>query len=526
MKPMIRELTPDQLSAISIIERSCSVLSLLGCIFTIFTFCSSRAFHKPINRLVFYASFGNMMTNLGTLMSTAYLRDLDSFGCQFQGFLIQMFMPADAFWTLAMAINVYLTFYRKFDAERLRKMEITYLIGCYGIPFIPAFTFIFVKNSAGERLYGNALLWCWVSADFDVLRIAIFYGPVWVTILITFFIYIRAGRTIYEKRKQLHDFVSSDPDPLSVNGDVSTTMKRTEVTILTETATDGQDSKGPVGRRGSESAEDGGVYHVQVSTKDGLDGAEGNTSGRGSPDSAGASERASPDGDKSHRLRGDYASGSSSNGGGETGGETRLSNNRYNGNRDSMALPIQGRSVQTAQMVSHRIPSAARRRNHELNNAAWSYTKCAILFFTAILITWIPSTANRVYSVVHGNDVFAPLEFMSAFVLPLQGFWNAVIYAVTSWSACKTFFASLCSGRGGGDNSVVKFAPDVESGAGTRFMHQHHEPVELQEQPLQSRKGPRSPFRSPPRSSRTLESESMTELAKPRRSSADEERSC
>lgn len=80
----------DQRNSISVIERSCSVLSLLGCIFIIVTFCSSRVFHKPINRLVFYASFGNMMTNVGTLMSHAYLRDLDSFGCQFQSFLIQM----------------------------------------------------------------------------------------------------------------------------------------------------------------------------------------------------------------------------------------------------------------------------------------------------------------------------------------------------------------------------------------------------------------------------------------------------
>lgn len=33
------------------------------------------------------------------------------------------FLPADAFWTLAMAFNVYLTFYYKFDAARLRMME-------------------------------------------------------------------------------------------------------------------------------------------------------------------------------------------------------------------------------------------------------------------------------------------------------------------------------------------------------------------------------------------------------------------
>jgi hypothetical protein len=84
-----------------------------------------------------------------------------------------------------------------------------------------------------------------------------------------------------------------------------------------------------------------------------------------------------------------------------------------------------------------RPATTARRRMYEVNNAAWAYTKCALLFFTALLITWIPSSANRVYSFVHAKSSSPPLEFMSAFVLPLQGWWNAVIYVVTSWNACK-----------------------------------------------------------------------------------------
>jgi len=88
-------------------------------------------------------------------------------------------MPADAFWTLAMAINVYLTFYHKFDAVRLRKMELPYFLLCYGIPLVPAFTFIFVRNDAGHRIYGNATLWCWITPEWDVMRIAGFYAPIW-----------------------------------------------------------------------------------------------------------------------------------------------------------------------------------------------------------------------------------------------------------------------------------------------------------------------------------------------------------
>jgi hypothetical protein len=71
----------------------------------------------------------------------------------------------------------------------------------------------------------------------------------------------------------------------------------------------------------------------------------------------------------------------------------------------------------------------------EANNAAWSYTKVAVLFFTALLVTWIPSTANRVYSMIQTQQLSPQLQFASSFVLPLQGFWNGIIYATTSWGA-------------------------------------------------------------------------------------------
>jgi hypothetical protein len=49
-------------------------------------------------------------------------------------------MPADSLWTLAMACNVYLTFFRKYNAAQLKKLEWKYFLACYGIPFPPAVT--------------------------------------------------------------------------------------------------------------------------------------------------------------------------------------------------------------------------------------------------------------------------------------------------------------------------------------------------------------------------------------------------
>lgn len=80
---------PSVLRAITVIERTGSVFSLIGCLFIIFTFLGSSAFRKPINRLMFYASFGNMLVNVGTLIARAYVDRQNSVGCQLQAFLIQ-----------------------------------------------------------------------------------------------------------------------------------------------------------------------------------------------------------------------------------------------------------------------------------------------------------------------------------------------------------------------------------------------------------------------------------------------------
>lgn len=78
-----------------------------------------------------------------------------------------------------MALNVYLTFFRKFDAISLRALEKWYFLACYGIPFGPAFIDLFIHTKIRPHIYGDATLWCWISEPWRDLRIITFYGPVW-----------------------------------------------------------------------------------------------------------------------------------------------------------------------------------------------------------------------------------------------------------------------------------------------------------------------------------------------------------
>ena len=260
-----------------------------------------------------------------------------------------------------------------------------------------------------------------------------------VVILVTFFIYIRAGREIYLKHQQLRKFgVSSsfhDPEPLPPMDDPFNASKTTEVSVTSEVITSQGIDLAPLGRRGSDAAPKppNAAYSVTISSD-------------------------------------------------------RRPNNRES--YGDVVLPIQSNVTIAPSTAAPRAQTAnpiRKRAAYEANNAAWSYTKCAILFFTAMLVTWIPSSANRVYSVVHTDQVSVPLEYMSAFVLPLQGFWNAIIYIVTSWKACKMLVDDVKHARRPNVQEIVGFRPND----GFNVMS--------------------SPRNN--RSDKTYESESMTELA-------------
>ncbi|KAK4104811.1 family A G protein-coupled receptor-like protein, partial [Parathielavia hyrcaniae] len=506
----------------TIIERTCSVFSLLGSMLVIITFSLSKAFHKPINRLVFYATFGNLMTNVATLIARTFIYDVESAGCQFQAFLIQMFMPADAFWTLAMAVNVYLTFYFKFDAQRLRRMEVSYLLLCYGVPFIVALVLIFISTPDKGRMYGNATLWCWISPKWDIFRIAIFYGPVWIVMLITFFIYIRAGSDIYKKHRQLKEFsvsTSNHHDAVEFPApgeDLFSSTKTTEVFVTTEVI----DKPGTIdlaplggsGRRNSETLPPQkpakAAYSVTISSnrhREAFNDPDG-------PAPPGTEATTEP---QPHTAAGLVRVTSHAT------SATVQNNNKLNTVTTGTATLTSSTGHGHGAGAGANANPLRRRAAYEANSATWSYTKCAALFFMAMLITWIPSSANRVFSVVHSGRASLALEYMSAFVLPLQGFWNAIIYVVTSWGACKMLWEDVrawwcCGasgrrrgsrrmGRGrGGLADPHELMPGGGGGGGVG-MHLHRSAFQMMESGKNGRKASDS--------SKTYETESMTELA-------------
>ncbi|KAK7897252.1 hypothetical protein LTR67_005141 [Exophiala xenobiotica] len=394
----------SQLHAFDTAEKVASVFSVIGALFIIFTFLFDQRFRKAINRVVFYACWGNLFANVATLISRAGIGlGVNSSLCQFQAFLIQWFMPADALWTFAMACNVYLSFFHHYDATRLRTLEWRYLVACYGVPFLPALVFLFIDTPNKGKIYGDAVvssilpmltrtdrpsskLWCWVSEDWNALRIATFYGPVWLVILITIFVYVKVGLVVFRWRKKL----------LSSGNHSGNQLAPSKHDALQR----------EYSMRDMPQQRYGATIHSQVPhTAD-------HKRGLSSPRNTYMEDRVTSPISMTSPTHMTFPS----------------SDDRFSDRQTRVV--VERPNVQVV----------------DANKAALSYCKTAMLFFIALIVVWVPSTVNRVYTLIHPNDPQFGLEFASGLVLPLQGGWNTVIYVVTSLPACRALWADLMGG--------------------------------------------------------------------------------
>ena len=83
--------TPGELNALQVTERVASIFSLFGVLFILSTFLLGRGFDKPINRLIFSASWSNIGVNIASLIAQeGPAAGADSSLCQFQAFSVQM----------------------------------------------------------------------------------------------------------------------------------------------------------------------------------------------------------------------------------------------------------------------------------------------------------------------------------------------------------------------------------------------------------------------------------------------------
>ena len=65
-----------------------------------------------------------------------------------------------------------------------------------------------------------------------------------------------------------------------------------------------------------------------------------------------------------------------------------------------------------------------------------AYLRTSFVFAVSVLVTWTPSSINRIHDLVANKPSFG-LNLAASIVLPLQGVWNAVIFFCTSWKTLR-----------------------------------------------------------------------------------------
>ncbi|KAI0409477.1 hypothetical protein F4802DRAFT_144940 [Xylaria palmicola] len=404
---------PAQIQTIVLFERLGAAISLVGVISIFIAFATFKRLQTVPNTFIIFASVANLGASVACLIGySGVLAGSTSRLCQAQAFLFELFMQSDPWWSFAMAVNVYMVFFFSANPHNFLRYWWAYFIVCYGIPFIPALWLLLVRDGTGDAVYGDATvyvslqsrvgdtniyqIWCWIDRDWSDLRIYTYYLPIWVCILLSSFIYIAVGYYVFKQRNQLRNLSLSNPrhnqpeardsgeKDLFGNAAVMGTINR-EVLQVTTINTESERVSRPLSGtapinwfKGPVEEQSNSERHAGASTPAPM--ATTVTSITAEP-----------------RVR----------------------------VKESFWFRVQVGFERWCSKFSHMDP------------VKLAYLRTSFVFAVSVLITWTPSSINRVHDIVRPQEFNYPLNLASAIVLPLQGLWNAVIFFSTSWQSLR-----------------------------------------------------------------------------------------
>ncbi|KAH7124852.1 G-protein coupled receptor [Dactylonectria estremocensis] len=418
-------LTEHQMRILITLERTGASLSLVGVTLIFITYWLFKELRTMPNLFIIFASISNVGASIACLIGQdGILIGEDSALCQAQAFLLEIFMQSDPWWSLAMAINVFLVIFHGSSPASLRRYLWLYCIICFGGPFIPAIVLL-VARPNNQMMYGNATLWCWISNDWSALRIYTYYVPIWICIFFSAVIYFAIGYHIFHQRNQLRNLTFHYPSKEENYASHLEYARDSAEMGLTTRVTDWQVTA---------------VTEVQITTV---------TPAKCTvprPSIALSTTVVSPSqhGNLQHQQ---------SRCGSEDDTEVRRSSTPakppcFETTISSNSLPPQSKPKPP---IMTRIRSQTTHFNSSwlkgLDPIKLAYLRTSFIFAISILVTWTPSSINRVNSLINPNNGSYGLNIATAVVLPLQGVWNAAIYFTTSWSKFKEGYRAWMSNQ-------------------------------------------------------------------------------
>ena len=347
------------------------------------------------------------------------------------------FMQSDPWWSFAMAVNVYLVFFHNADPALFRKYLWVYCLVCFGGPMLPAVILISIRGDPRGPVYGDAAvsrasfphmclrpssdasqLWCWIGPNWSLLRLYAYYIPIWLCILLSIVAYVAVGYRVFHSRNQLlnigvaeHD--DQKPSRSGSDGDSADEARQASALSLLAFLQADADQQKLVGRPD--------VYGTVVTEVQVTCGALGpNDLPLASPGTYthAASTSLGPNPSWTMLLPQDAPP--SRDGQQPQQFETLCTAE----NRNPPRLTLGDRLRAAMQSASLKLK--------RLDPVKMAYLRTSFIFAFAVLITWIPSSINRLYSLTNDGKISFPLSVASGCVLPLQGVWNNIIFLTTS----------------------------------------------------------------------------------------------
>ncbi|CAK7219849.1 hypothetical protein SCUCBS95973_003960 [Sporothrix curviconia] len=464
------QLSGQQASVVVGLERAGASLSMIGVLLIIATFGLFKRLRTVPNTFILFASMANIGASTASLIGLSGIaQGSDSTLCRAQAFLLEMFMQSDPWWSFAMAFNVYLVFFHSANPTTFRRHLWVYCLVCFGLPMIPAIVCLYVQNASKGPVYGDATLWCWIGDSWNALRIYSYYIPIWVCIFLSAVIYVAVGYHVFHQRNQLRnltlsnqakDLSSSENLNPPIYGTVTTEVQITSDVCETALSSERTPPTTPLGspmqcpwnedpfpvdsRRMDEEIGAGPVspppaihgIHSGPSTVYQATSTTVITSP--SPPHGFASVRHGRLHSMHHSIHSDPLSYtyrlqpefSRTYGHSLHRGSTSDKRSRP---KVSLAERVRGAWQRFTSKLRHMDP------------VKLAYLRTSFVFAISVLVTWTPSSINRVYTLVYPARISYGLNIASAAVLPLQGVWNAVIYFSTSWNLLGEETSRACA---------------------------------------------------------------------------------
>ena len=198
------DFTQSQQTILEMSSRVASMVSIIASLSIIMTFLFWKKFRTPANRLLIFMASADLISAASSLLGK-WAISLPDFSplCIAQAFMMQFGDLSSVFWTAAMSCNLFLVLFFTRSARDLVSLEKWYFFICFGIPFALAFAPIFIWNAERKLAYGKDVLWCWFTPQWDILRLTMFYIPVWTIFLFNLTIYIISSLQIIARTADL-----------------------------------------------------------------------------------------------------------------------------------------------------------------------------------------------------------------------------------------------------------------------------------------------------------------------------------